>query len=173
MEYSPNLLGFHTYMLDEPVLVNGTFYIGWEQQSGDNLNLGYDRYNDVQQNIFYNASGEWFQSIYQGALMMRPVLGKKFSLTGLEENPESAGAIVPYPNPLNGNRIMFKCTGIYENKALTNGFRVSINSILGAEVFSGAFLESLEIGQLSPGLYILCIKNDKGERISSSKLIIN
>ena len=72
VEYSSNLLGFHTYMLDEPVPVNGIFYIGWEQQSSENLNLGYDRFNNAQENIYYNSTGEWFQSIYNGALMMRP-----------------------------------------------------------------------------------------------------
>lgn len=173
VEYSPNLLGFHTYMLDEPLPVNGTFYIGLEQQTSENLNLGYDRYNNAQQNIYYNSTGQWFQSIYQGALMMRPVLGKKFSPTGIDDAIETAGSITPYPNPLNSNRISFKCTGAYENPTLTFPYRVSIHSLLGEEIYSGDFEQTINIGNISPGLYILIVKNDQGDLISVSKLIKN
>jgi hypothetical protein len=173
VEYSTNLLGFHTYMLDEPLPVNGTFYVGWVQQSSENLNLGYDRYNDAGQNIFYNATGEWFQSIYQGALMMRPLLGKKFEISGLDENPVSAGTIVAYPNPLNSNRISLKCTGVYENPFVTEKFHLFLHNILGEEIYSGTFLPSVDLGDISPGLYILTVESETGELISVSKLIKN
>ena len=173
VEFSNNLLGFHTYMLDVPLAVNGTFYIGWVQQTSENLNLGYDRYNNASQNIFYNATGEWFQSVYPGALMMRPLLGKAFSPSGVGDNPSDAGSIIPYPNPLNGNQVGFKCTGIYENSSVTDHFIVSMHNLLGNEVFSGSFRSSLNIGAVSPGLYLLTIKNEDGKIISVSKLIKN
>jgi hypothetical protein len=173
VEYSPDLLGFHTYMLDEPILVNGIFYIGWEQQTGDNLNLGYDRYNNAQQDIFYNATGEWFQSIYEGALMIRPMLGKPFQVSGVGEAQNEPGSIMPYPNPLNGSRISFRCTGKYENIHERSGYRVSIHSLPGEEIFSGPFRQSIDIGTVSPGLYIITIKDSYGQVISVSKLIKN
>lgn len=175
VEYSPNLLGFHTYMLDTALLMNGTFYIGWEQQTGDNLNLGYDRYNDAQQNIFYYTAlnGEWYGSIYQGALLMRPVLGKQFEFAGIQDPTVEDGSIVPYPNPLNGNRISFKCTGKYENSAETGNFSVSMHNLTGEELFNGSFRQSVEIPRLSPGLYIISVRDENGQIISVSKLIKN
>jgi hypothetical protein len=173
VEYSPGLLGFHTYMLDEPLPVNGTFYIGWQQQTGDNLNLGYDRYNDAQQNIFYNSTGEWFQSTFQGALMMRPVLGKAFEVSGVDDHRNEVASIIPYPNPLNGNRINFRCTGKYINSAETGNFSVSIFNLPGEELFSGPFRPSVEIPSLSPGLYIISVRDQLGQVISVSKLIKN
>lgn len=173
VEYSSNLLGFHTYMLDEPILVNGTFYIGWEQQTGENLNLGFDAYNNAQQNIFYNSDGQWYQSIYEGALMIRPLLGKPFEISGVDEHAAAAGSITPYPNPLNGNRISFRCTGKYENTFVTDRFRVSIHSLPGEELYSGDFRQSIDIGRVSPGLYIIAVKDDQGQIISVSKLIKN
>ena len=137
--YSDQLLGFHTYMLDEPVPVNGVFYIGWQQLTNDNLNLGYDRYNNAQLNTFYNSSGEWFQSSYQGALMMRPLLGKQFEMMGTEEHEMNAGTIVPYPNPLNGRNISFKCTGKYEDTYNTSGLIVTIFNLLGEKVMESGF----------------------------------
>jgi hypothetical protein len=173
VEYSPNLLGFHTYMLDTPIPVNGVFYIGWEQQGAQNLNIGYDRYNDASQNIFYNATGEWFQSIYQGALMMRPMLGKAFSPSGTGESEIAAGTITPFPNPLHGSRISFRCTGVFEDAYLTDQFIISIHSILGKEIFSGKFSQTIDIGPVSPGLYILSVMNKEGEMITISKLVKN
>jgi hypothetical protein len=173
VEYPSGLLGFHTYFLDEPILVNGTFYIGWEQQTSDNLNLGYDTYNNAQQNIYYNSTGEWFQSIYQGALMMRPMLGKPFDFSSVDELQETAGSITPYPNPLTGNLIRFRCTGIYEDQALTGKYSISIMNLPGEEIFTGAFTHQVDPGRLSPGLYIIAVKDESGQIISVSKLIKN
>lgn len=175
VEYSPNLLGFHTYMLDTALLVNGTFYIGWEQQTDKNFNLGYDRYNDAQQNIFYYTTdnGAWFQSINHGALLMRPLLGKQFEFAGIDETVTETGSIIPYPNPLNGNRISFRCTGKFENSAESGNYIVSIYSITGEELYSGSFRQSLEIPGLSPGLYIISVRDENRQIIAVSKLIKN
>jgi hypothetical protein len=173
VEYSSGLLGFHTYMLDEPLLVNGTFYIGWEQQSSENMNLGYDTYNDASQNIFYNSNGEWYQSIYHGALMMRPMLGKKFEISGIDEPQVAKGTITPYPNPLNGNRISFRATGIYENSSLTEHYKVTIHNILGEEIYSGAYQPSIDIGYIRQGLYVVAIYSGSGEMVAVNKLIKN
>jgi hypothetical protein len=169
--FSDNLLGFHTYMLKEPLQVNGVFYIGWEQQTGDNLNLGYDRYNDAQQDIFYNSTGEWFQSTFHGALMMRPMLGDKFEMIGLDENAVAEGSIQPYPNPLDGSRIGFRCSGKYLEKDVTERLTVSIFGVPGEKVFEGRFESSINAGNLARGLYIIRITDPTGQVISTSKLI--
>jgi hypothetical protein len=173
VEYSPTLLGFHTYMLDSVVPVNGTFYIGWEQQTSKNLNLGYDLYNDAQQNIFYNTTGEWFQSTFQGALMMRPVLGKQFEFEGVDEPGLKTGSIIAYPNPLNGNRINFRCSGKFENSSKTGNYSVSIYNLTGEELYYGSFRQSIDIPRISPGLYIISVRDENGQIISVSKLIKN
>jgi hypothetical protein len=173
VEYSPNLLGFYTYMLDSVVPVNGTFYIGWEQQTVKNLNLGYDLYNDASQNIFYNTTGEWFQSTFQGALLMRPVLGKQFEFAGIDEPGFETGSIIAYPNPLNGNRISFRCSGKFENAAETGNFSISIHNLTGEELYSGSFHQSIDIPRLCPGLYIISVRDKNGQIISVSKLIKN
>lgn len=169
--YSDNLLGFHTYMLKEPLQVNGVFYIGWEQQTGDNLNLGYDRYNDAQQDVFYNSTGEWFQSTFHGALMMRPMLGDKFEMIGVDENEVEEGSILPYPNPLDGSRIGFRCSGRYLENDATERLTVSIFGVPGEKVFEGRFESSINAGNLAPGLYIIRITDPTGQVISTSKLI--
>ncbi len=173
VEYTTGLLGFHTYFLEEPILVNGTFYIGWEQLTGDNLNLGFDNYNNAQQHIFYNSTGEWYQSIYPGALMMRPMLGKYFDFSGVDEEFSSQGTITPYPNPMSGSLISFRCSGIYEDPSTTADFQISILNLPGEEVYAGEFSRQVNPGRLSPGLYIVTIRDKAGQIISVSKLIRN
>jgi hypothetical protein len=43
--------------------------------------------------------------------------------------------------------------------------------MLGERVFEGAFRQNLEVGHLSPGLYIVRITDPAGQTITSSKLI--
>jgi hypothetical protein len=171
VEFSQELLGFHTYVLDEPQPLSGIFYIGWEQLTGNNLNLGYDRYNNARQNTYYNTSGEWFQSTFDGALMMRPMLGKKFQTSGTGEPLQQASAIIPYPNPLRSNQISFRCTGEYINERITERFSVLLLNILGEEILSVPFRESIDAGPISPGVYILRIMDERGQPVSVSKLI--
>jgi hypothetical protein len=173
VEYTSGLLGFHTYFLNTPILVNGTFYIGWVQQTNDNLNLGYDNYNNAQSKIYYNSTGEWFQSIYQGALLMRPMLGKAFELSGVGDNEDVDSKIIPYPNPINGSTLHFSCTGRFADPSFTRGYQVSIYSLPGVEVFSGELHNQVGIGNISPGLYIVTVRDRSGQVISVSKLIKN
>lgn len=171
VEFSSELLGFHTYMLDEPILVNGTFYIGWQQQTPDNLNLGYDRYNNAQQQIFYNTSGEWLQSINTGALMMRPILGKPFDLSSVPDNKTFENRITVYPNPLNGTRISFKGDRILTEDY--HGLSISVINSLGTEIVRMPFSNPADTGPLSPGLYLIAIKDENGRIVSVSRLIKN
>lgn len=172
VQYTDYLLGFHTYMLDTPLLVNGVFYIGWQQLNDDNLNLGYDTYNDAQANIFYNSTGEWFNSSYHGSLMMRPMLGKPFELLGTGEHAKvEEGTIIPFPNPLNGSSIGFKCTGKYQENRATENLTVTIYSMLGQRLYDGRFEPVIQPGLLAPGLYIVRIADLSGNIVSNTKLL--
>ena len=53
--------------------VSDTFYIGWRQSSADRLNIGFDRNVNRKQDIFYNLGTGFQNTIFDGALMMRPV----------------------------------------------------------------------------------------------------
>jgi hypothetical protein len=171
VKFSDNLLGFQTYMLEEPVPVNGIFYIGWEQQTNDNLNIGFDRYNNAQEHIFYNATGEWFNTTFQGALLMRPMLGREFQVSGIADDIPSRDLITIYPNPLSGSKLNFRIAGAYQDENVTNGFRVSVLSLLGEELLNRPFSASIDAGDLRPGIYLVRIHDENGRIFSVSKLV--
>ena len=59
---------FVRYDLDEPVVVNNQFYIGWEKITDDRLNVGYDVNRDYQEKIFINLGGVWQMSDSSGGV---------------------------------------------------------------------------------------------------------
>ena len=102
-QFGSGLNDFNEYVLQYPLAVKGTIYIGMTQTTDDNLNVGFDRNTDSHLNIFYNSSGYWQQSFKSGSLMIRPVFGMK-SLS-VNNIPKSDFVFKTYPNPLNLNNL--------------------------------------------------------------------
>ncbi len=53
--WEDGLYKFYPYLLEEPIIVSGTFYVGWQQFEGGSLNIGFDSNNDNRDKIFYNC----------------------------------------------------------------------------------------------------------------------
>ena len=97
-EYNLGVNGFYTYELSEKVPLSGTYYVGWKQTTTSRLNVGFDKNIDHQDKIYYNVSGTWANTSYQGALMIRPLFSaaQPSGWVGLKE--ESFDMKL-YPNP--------------------------------------------------------------------------
>ncbi|HAH59845.1 MAG TPA: hypothetical protein DCL86_17050, partial [Bacteroidales bacterium] len=54
---------------------NLIFYVGFEQTTAANLNIGFDWNNDASGYTFWRAFGPWNSSLHAGTPMIRPVLG--------------------------------------------------------------------------------------------------
>lgn len=88
----PEFKGFNQYVryiLDSPVICNGTIYVGLSQATSDYLNIGFDRNNDASQYIMYQTSQGWQTTILRGALMLRPYFGVQATLC-INDSPEMA-----------------------------------------------------------------------------------
>lgn len=81
------------YILEDPVVCQGTIYVGWEQTSADFINLGFDRNNDASEHTFYLADSHWQQSILRGAIMLRPYFGQKATV-GIADITDHSGVTV-------------------------------------------------------------------------------
>ena len=171
VEYPYSLTDMYTYMLDDPVPVNGIFYIGWEQTTNANLNLGFDRNIDARENIYYNSLGQWLQSTQQGALMMRPVLGKKFENVGIDENISAEMQFKIYPNPLTDGRLCFEFSDNFPDIDKSNMI-ISIYNIWGQQVFESVFKEAVNLINLPKGIYFVRLIDRNTMGSHTSKLII-
>ncbi len=112
-QFGDSLHQFKTYRfqnsfgVDTAIQVPDTFYVGWKQTSTQLLNVGFDK-NSIRKpddgsnwfnpNIYYNISGSWVPSSFEGALMIRPVFNFEGPLLSQPSVPEPA-EIKLYPNP--------------------------------------------------------------------------
>lgn len=170
VEYSQSLNEFYTYMLDEPQLVSGVIYIGWTQLSNENLNIGYDRYNNAQDHIFYNTDGTWYQSTFQGSLLMRPMVGKAFNPSGTDGPGKPDMSFRIFPNPVSGESFNLIRNGAF-GEFDPSAYSVRIISALGATVYEAPYSEHLSNVLPAPGLYILQVLDTSGRIVFTARII--
>lgn len=168
-EFEDELFKFHTYVLDDAIYISGTFYIGFEQITKDNLNIGFDINNDNKSNIFYNTNGTWQNSSYTGSVMIRPVFGlEDLAHVGIEKVVESSQFQI-FPNPNNSSILNFKLTNELEIK----NCKIEIYASNGEQLINTDFSEAISIENLSTGLYLVRLINTENGIATTQKLIVN
>lgn len=159
---------FATYTLDSGIVVlSGTFYIGWQQEGSDRLYLGLDLENDNKSKIYYNTSGVWYTSIYSGSLMMRPVFGDDYDVSGIEEGTSNS-LINVYPNPATD---AIAITGLFSSVQYT----ASVVDISGREVIQqnvSSTENTLDVSTLAPGMYVLRVSDESGNLTGVQRVIV-
>lgn len=162
-EFEDELLQFVNYPLSESIQVSDTIYIGWSQLTSDFINIGFDVNNDSGSELFYNVDGNWQQSMFSGALMIRPKF--QYSLSaGSVENVRNE--LTVYPNPVHGSYINIS-TGI----DLTDNAVVQIYDLQGRLLKQIVYSDSININELSRGTYIIRVL-DPGKEIAPVRFIV-
>lgn len=147
----------------------GKFYIGWEHPRGsskDFIPFGFDKnYPEANRYIYYNIGGDWLNVAtsspnLQGAVAIRPVVGRKELLTHNSPEIENLSHIV-YPNPTKG-ALRFKAGHIESD------MRFEIFNSLGQIRYSGQLKPGathLDVGHLPAGQYFMLLSG-KDQTIS-------
>jgi hypothetical protein len=163
---------FQRIVLDTAQLVPGNYYIGWIQTTADFLNVGFDRQNNRQSDIFFNRTGEWQQTQFEGALMIRPVFSNKSRKTGINtlESGNLKNQIVKvFPNPSN-NLINIDCGD--ESRTL----RITLSDIQGRTILNlqetGPTCK-ISVSNVPDGIYFLGINSDSGINTQKKLIIIH
>ena len=167
-KYADQLNKYSTYHIP-PLPVNGTIYIGWIQTTANNLNLGFDTYNDHSDQIFYNTSGKWYQSAFSGSLMIRPIVGKPIPL-GVGETESPSIELRVYPNPCNSGILNLRLKN--SGTSSTEGYSIRISDLLGQTVLSSKFSERLDLSILRQGIYILYLTDHEGNTSAVRKILL-
>ncbi len=156
---------FTYYPLDEPVAVNGTFYIGWVQSDDVLYNVGNDKNFDSNSGRLFTkeVNGGWTPTTITGSLMVRPVF--------------KAGL----PAPVNTAQTEQSSVKVYPNPA-QDWVRVESEQMESLELFDiyGRLIKTelslgsahqVDISELSTGSYILRTRLKNGTS-SFTKLLI-
>jgi hypothetical protein len=162
---------FVTYRLETAVRVSGTFYIGTIQTTDDNLNIGIDTYNDAHQNLMYNVIGNWLTSSYQGALLMRPLVGKPLPV-GIRTIPASAHHLSIFPNPTNTGSISLSIAGAEDQVRSLASADIKIYNLFGQPVYDCRYTKVITIPDLPAGIYPVVVTNPGTGNTWTGKLII-
>lgn len=170
-EYGEGLNDFVTYEIDPLVFSsrNATFYVGWEKTTEHILNVGYDFSRNASGNLFYNSSGEWMNSRYQGALMVRPVFG--YTAEGNEQPQAKTSALHIYPNPAKPHEtITIDLPETFNN---TTALTMRFYSLDGRLIYQGNYEHTVSSGYFpTKGIYLIRVYNPADQKIYSNKIVI-
>jgi hypothetical protein len=160
---------FITYTIDSgTVMLSGTFYVGWQQLGPDRLYVGLDLNTNNEDKIFYNTTGNWYTSIFGGSLMMRPVFGDPYNVSGTEEHAAGEKFSL-YPNPAK-DRVTIALPAGHEK------YNVRMLDISGREVMATQQLSAdggVDVSSLSAGVYLVQLFTEDGELQGTQRLIIS
>jgi len=165
--YVDSVNGFATYVLQNPYLVSpGTYYIGWLQTYTDMLNIGFDLNHDASSRMFYNTNGTWQNTLFHGALLLRPLLGSAIPNVAGIDHPVETPSVAVYPNPA-GNQIRLAGVNLH------SGDLMEVLNMLGQPVLTKTPQspgdQAMEVSSLAPGLYLLRIRS--GNRVMTSRFV--
>jgi hypothetical protein len=168
-EYESGLNKFHDYLIDDTTLIlDGVFYVGWVQTTSDMLNIGLDLNRNRSERIFYTLGGDWKNSSFQAALMIRPFFGKQLTLPVEPIQQRIANEVKVYPNPTKGN-LRVSVGNISDNEVI-NG---EVYTLAGRLVRNFEFTNNsqIELSGLIEGIYLLRVFDRKGKFNYTQKII--
>ena len=166
-QFTDGLYQFYTYDLDTAIVVANEFYIGFQQLTAENLNIGFDYAIDSKEYLFYSINnGGWSPSIYSGSLMIRPLFGEHIpmAVNDLEKNNQSFKI---FPNPLTGSYLHIDI-----NQEDIPDQEISIFSLTGQEVIRQAYDSSIDVSSLKNGIYLIRLHNSRSGISKTQKLLI-
>lgn len=166
-EFPEGLNRFHTYVLERPIGVSGTFYIGWQQKVGTMLHVGYDRNYDSKRFLNFSIGGEWLKSAYDGTVMIRPVLGDSTEAHIHVPEPVKPGKLTLYPNPAS-QMLNLRWDGLTP----AGPVRVEVFHITGQRVLDVITQSTLDVSGLTNGLYLVRVTDAGSALILDQQKII-
>ncbi|MFO7827895.1 MAG: T9SS type A sorting domain-containing protein [Bacteroidales bacterium] len=161
---------FTHYILDSTLVLENPFYIGWQKISTtEMLNVGFDVNRINNDKLFYNFTGSWEQSQFEGTLMIRPMFGHEINIpTGLQQtNISEPLQLTIYPNPAKDE------LNIKLHDAYSKNYRYTIFDTYG-RVFADSFYDQnpINISNLNQGIYFIRFSTSKGESITKKFIVI-
>mgnify|MGYP005748116033 CR=1 FL=1 len=161
---SPSSTGsnFQYFEIDENILVNSTFFIGFAQFTNDFIHIGLDKTNEQGDKIHYNVGGGWAENEdVKGSLMIRPHIS--LSPPNEESNLPETGYRI-YPNPVS---TLLTLEGDFQEITIFDSFGRQI--LLPRESTGQREIINF-IGQ-RPGIYILHLVKDS--TVKSFRIQVN
>lgn len=163
---------FWTYEFDSTFVLDGTFFVGWIQESNDLLNIGLDRNINANDKMFFSLEegGNWNQSNLKGAWMIRPLFGDVLpDYNSVSEYPQQTQVdFNVFPNPSNGIINILP-----KGQVLNTDYRMAVFNSMGQLIMQeNSLREQLDLSALPKGFYFLTVSDRKGQSSYTYKIIL-
>ncbi len=154
------------YELEEPVLINGTFYVGFEQRDPEDIYIGFDANNNNQDKIFYNVGNGWTGTLNEGSLMIRPDFGNGYNPypVSAEDREDELTELRAFPNPTQSQLTL----ELKNKKGMARVIHLS-GKLVYEQPFSNSAL--LDVSQWSSGIYFVHITEENGT-VYTTKVVV-
>ena len=161
--------GYLTYNFDSLVEVNQTFYVGIKAIGERSLNIGYDLNINNRDKISWSYDGvNWTNpsaGIRDGSLMIRPVFRRTGIGVGIKEATLEQLDVTVYPNPAK-DKVTILVPSEEKIKELI------LMDVRGKLILRNVFERTLDLSQLSPGVYFLKLISQQNQQVTK-KIIIS
>lgn len=164
--YPPLYQKFVEYPLSEPLFINTSVFIGVKQRTIQPLNIGFDLNSPQRHMLVFGDGANWFQSIFEGSLMLRPYF--RYQPLDLALEDIHTGSVLPriYPNP----------TGefLYVEQPVFDYQHADIISMTGQIIQSFNLTDKeclIHLDFLPSGLYLLHLRGSKKNPPTTIKFI--
>ncbi len=165
VDWENGIYKFVPYMLDDPQIVTGTIYVGFEQYESVSYNIGMDANFDASDNLFYKTDSVWKGATVAGAILMRPIIGENMILS-VDSHENDIYGLTLYPNPT-GTSFSVKNSFIDNASA-----ELKIYNMFGSMLLTTTDItDPIDVSRLSQGIYIVRVISNG--QLYSAKLLIN
>lgn len=148
----PQAGSFHRYILEHPVILDNTIYVGFVQLGNNFINLGFDRSLNTSDRIWYLTGTEWQHSILSGSLLLRPCFGTA-AMAGLDDVQHEHAQLAVSPNPT---------SSLLHIEHLQPGSLIELFNSHGHRCLSSN-ATPIDVRPLPSGLYLLRVTTPQGE----------
>jgi hypothetical protein len=167
--------GFLTYLLDTSIVISGTFYVGFEQQTQRSLNVGYDFKNDRKSKLFYSIDGgasflNASAAIQPGTAMIRPYFRVDNNQVSTVELIQEEMDFIIYPNPTRG-----AITVQINNKKENFKVDLTVFDLQGRQLIEKSIKQpnaQLDLTNLDNGLYFIRLSGLNGS-VKTKRIIVS
>lgn len=152
---------FVDYYLSNPQAVSETFYVGFYQNHGVQLNVGFDQNTDGRAHFVYKVSDSWREPFLKGTPMIRPVIGKYFDTVAVAEH--TIPTVNIYPNPAT-TTITIETD--FQNQSAAYRLFDGFGRLIKSDAIDNSTFY-LSIGDLKNGLYLLQVIDANGQQATT------
>ncbi|MFN8299829.1 MAG: T9SS type A sorting domain-containing protein [Chitinophagales bacterium] len=170
--YVDSTNGFYTFVLDTPIILTGSVFLGWTQSDDPSIQVGYDLNSTLgHDHMYVYLNGQWKKSAIStaGSPMMRLLFDTEYwghTTSGIRDVTGNDIPVNVYPNPTTGSlTIATEEQGAYE---------YMITNAVGQQVRAGRFNgRQLNLSELPAGMYVLSLRNEMSGSLHHTKILKN